>query len=98
MRCFSWSRTADSPPACDRGLGANPRSATEVALTSNWGLPMMLGYRLCARRTKMDEPKVKILSISMRHRFRNEGTEEVQMVYHLSPLAPRPELGHVDTE
>ncbi|MEU5974928.1 cupin domain-containing protein [Streptomyces sp. NPDC047315] len=34
----------------------------------------------------------------VRHRFRNVGDEEARMVFHLGPLAPRPELGHVDTE
>ena len=34
----------------------------------------------------------------VRHRFRNVGDTEVRMVFHLGPLAPRPELGHVDTE
>lgn len=34
----------------------------------------------------------------VRHRLENTGAEEAQVVFHLSPLAPRPELGHVDTE
>lgn len=34
----------------------------------------------------------------VRHRFRNVGDIEARMVFHLGPLAPRPELGHVDTE
>lgn len=34
----------------------------------------------------------------MRHRFRNTGRVEARMVFQLAPLAPRPELGHVDTE
>ncbi len=34
----------------------------------------------------------------VRHRFRNVGDTEARMVFHLGPLAPRPELGHVDTE
>ena len=34
----------------------------------------------------------------VRHRFRNVGSSEARMVFHLGPLAPRPELGHVDTE
>jgi putative monooxygenase len=34
----------------------------------------------------------------MRHRFRNVGNVEARMVFHLGPLAPRPQLGHVDTE
>ncbi|MFG1811397.1 cupin domain-containing protein [Streptomyces sp. NPDC049040] len=34
----------------------------------------------------------------VRHRFRNVGGGQARMVFHLGPLAPRPELGHVDTE
>lgn len=34
----------------------------------------------------------------MRHRFRNTGRVEARMVFQLAPLAPKPELGHVDTE
>jgi putative monooxygenase len=51
-----------------------------------------------------DEPKeVKagsgvMIPINMRHRLRNEGGEEAFIVFHLSPLAPEPPLGHVDTE
>ena len=33
-----------------------------------------------------------------RHRLANAGSTEAFLVYHISPLAPRPELGHVDTE
>lgn len=36
--------------------------------------------------------------IRARHRLRNVGDEPAEVVFHLSPLAPRPELGHVDTE
>jgi Mannose-6-phosphate isomerase len=34
----------------------------------------------------------------VRHSVRNTGVVEAFLVFHLSPLAPRPELGHVDTE
>lgn len=34
----------------------------------------------------------------VRHRLVNVGEADVLAVFHLSPLAPRPELGHVDTE
>jgi putative monooxygenase len=34
----------------------------------------------------------------VRHRLRNEGDEDAFIVFHLGPLAPRPDLGHVDTE
>lgn len=36
--------------------------------------------------------------IRVRHRLRNTGAVPVEVVFHLGPLAPRPELGHVDTE
>jgi putative monooxygenase len=38
------------------------------------------------------------IPIGMRHRLRNDATEAVFCVFQLSPLAPRPDLGHVDTE
>jgi putative monooxygenase len=39
-----------------------------------------------------------LVPIGVRHRLVNVGTGEARVVFHLSPLAPRPELGHVDTE
>ncbi|ARP69897.1 cupin domain-containing protein [Streptomyces pluripotens] len=39
-----------------------------------------------------------MIPINMRHRFRNVGDVEARIVFHLGPLAPRPNLGHVDTE
>jgi putative monooxygenase len=39
-----------------------------------------------------------LVPIGARHRLTNVGNTEAQLVFHLSPLAPRPELGHVDTE
>lgn len=36
--------------------------------------------------------------VNVRHRLRNTGDESAEVVFHLGPLAPRPELGHVDTE
>jgi putative monooxygenase len=39
-----------------------------------------------------------MVPINARHRMVNLGGEVAHLVFHLSPLAPRPELGHVDTE
>lgn len=39
-----------------------------------------------------------MIPIEVRHRLENAGTEPAEVVFHLSPLAPRPDLGHVDTE
>jgi putative monooxygenase len=36
--------------------------------------------------------------INVRHRLTNEGDEDAFIVFHLGPLAPRPDMGHVDTE
>ena len=38
------------------------------------------------------------IPIGVRHRLRNAGDEPARAVFSLSPLAPRPDLGHVDTE
>jgi putative monooxygenase len=38
------------------------------------------------------------IPINVRHRLRNIGSVEAFAVFQLGPLAPRPELGHVDTE
>jgi putative monooxygenase len=39
-----------------------------------------------------------LVPIGVRHRLVNLGGSPAEVVFHLSPLAPRPELGHVDTE
>ncbi|MET0425250.1 MAG: cupin domain-containing protein [Actinoplanes sp.] len=39
-----------------------------------------------------------IVPIGSPHRLVNDGTEVLEAVFHLSPLAPRPALGHVDLE
>ncbi|MEJ3750547.1 cupin domain-containing protein [Actinomycetes bacterium KLBMP 9797] len=39
-----------------------------------------------------------MVPLGARHRVENRGDQPARAVFHLSPLAPRPELGHVDTE
>ncbi|MFC0542669.1 cupin domain-containing protein [Kutzneria chonburiensis] len=39
-----------------------------------------------------------LVPMNVRHRLVNAGDSTARVVFHLSPLAPRPELGHVDTE
>jgi putative monooxygenase len=39
-----------------------------------------------------------LIPINVRHRLLNEGAEDAFIVFHLGPLAPRPDMGHVDTE
>lgn len=38
------------------------------------------------------------IPINVKHRLKNEGSEDAFIVFHLGPLAPRPDAGHVDTE
>lgn len=39
-----------------------------------------------------------LVPIGVRHRLVNVGEVTAHCAFHLSPLAPRPDLGHVDTE
>jgi putative monooxygenase len=39
-----------------------------------------------------------MVPIDLRHRLQNDGDEDAFIVFSLSPLAPRPDLGHVSTE
>ncbi|GAA2204473.1 cupin domain-containing protein [Nonomuraea monospora] len=39
-----------------------------------------------------------VVPIGMRHRVTGTGAAGASVVFHLCPLAPSPELGHVDTE
>ena len=39
-----------------------------------------------------------MVPMNVRHRVTNPGDRPAIVPFHLSPLAPRPELGHVDTE
>nr|AAF73053.1 ElmJ [Streptomyces olivaceus]CAP12599.1 third ring cyclase [Streptomyces olivaceus] len=39
-----------------------------------------------------------LVTRGMRHRFHNRTEAPARLVFQISPLAPRPDLGHVDTE
>jgi quercetin dioxygenase-like cupin family protein len=39
-----------------------------------------------------------LIPLGMRHRLANTGEVTAFLVFQLAPLAPRPDLGHVDTE
>lgn len=54
--------------------------------------------RLDGERYPLTAGQGIMIPINVRHRLMNEGQEDTFMVFHLGPLAPRPELGHVDTE
>ena len=54
--------------------------------------------RLDGVRHELKEREALLIPINVKHRLMNEGDTEVFIVFHLGPLAPRPDLGHVDTE
>jgi putative monooxygenase len=76
-------------------------------ISEHWH-PFSEEFIFCVRGTLTadldDEPReVKAgealyVPFMMRHRLRNEGEEDAFIVFHLGPLAPRPDIGHVDTE
>ena len=46
----------------------------------------------------MNGGEALFIPMNVKHRLRNAGDEEAFIVFHLGPLAPRPDMGHVDTE
>nr|WP_240777303.1 cupin domain-containing protein [Nonomuraea basaltis] len=46
----------------------------------------------------LGEEQSLLVPRNVRHRLTNVGRDEALVIFQLSPLAPRPELGHVDTE
>jgi putative monooxygenase len=57
-----------------------------------------LTARLDGEPHKLDAGHALLIPINVKHRLMNEGDEEAFIVFHLGPLAPRPDMGHVDTE
>lgn len=57
-----------------------------------------LEMTLDGERVRLSPGDSLLVRINVRHRLVNVGTDAAEVVFHLSPLAPRPELGHVDTE
>jgi putative monooxygenase len=54
--------------------------------------------RLDGEPQPLDAGHALYIPINTKHRLMNEGDEEAFIVFHLGPLAPRPDIGHVDTE
>jgi putative monooxygenase len=54
--------------------------------------------RLDGERHEVRAGEGLLIPINVKHRLMNEGQEEAFLVFHLCPLAPRPDIGHVDTE
>ncbi|GGP51287.1 cupin domain-containing protein [Streptomyces abikoensis] len=46
----------------------------------------------------LEEHQAVLITRGQRNRIENRGEVPARFVFQISPLAPRPELGHVDTE
>ena len=57
-----------------------------------------LTARLDGEAQQVGAGEALYIPINVKHRLMNEGEEDAFIVFHLGPLAPRPDAGHVDTE
>ncbi|MEA2272736.1 MAG: putative monooxygenase [Solirubrobacteraceae bacterium] len=102
-------RTLLSPKTADTKTGfmGVATLAPGDSISEHWH-PFSEEFIYCVRGTLTadldDEPRQVqageglYIPFMMRHRLRNEGDEEAFIVFHLGQLAPRADLGHVDTE
>jgi putative monooxygenase len=51
-----------------------------------------------SERVEIEAGEAAMVPTNTRHRIENPGAEPAFVVFHSSPLAPEPRLGHVDTE
>ncbi|MGW1979472.1 cupin domain-containing protein [Streptomyces sp. NPDC001889] len=57
-----------------------------------------LRVRLDGESLRLDPGEALFIPVGVRHRLENPGGDQALIIFHLGPLAPRPDLGHVDTE
>ncbi|MCW3028000.1 MAG: Cupin 2 conserved barrel domain protein [Solirubrobacterales bacterium] len=57
-----------------------------------------LDAQLSDRSHPLRERQGLLIPPNVRHRLVNDGDAGAFLVFHLGPLAPRPDMGHVDTE
>lgn len=57
-----------------------------------------LDAQLDGKSTPLKARQGLMIPLNVKHRLVNDGQEDAFLVFHLGPLAPRPDMGHVDTE
>ncbi|MFF7891597.1 cupin domain-containing protein [Streptomyces sp. NPDC007907] len=57
-----------------------------------------LVVRVDGEEVPLEQNEALFVTRGQRHRIENRGNVSARVVFQISPLAPRPELGHVDTE
>jgi putative monooxygenase len=71
----------------------HPYSEEFICLVSG-----QLDAQLDGQSHRLSAREALLIPINVKHRLVNDGTEDAFLVFHLGPLAPRPDMGHVDTE
>jgi putative monooxygenase len=54
--------------------------------------------RVNGDEVSLEQDEALFVTRGQRHRIENRGNVSARLVFQIAPLAPRPELGHVDTE
>ncbi|WBB58143.1 cupin domain-containing protein [Streptomyces sp. WMMC500] len=54
--------------------------------------------RVNGEEVPLHSDEALLITRGQRNRIENRGSGVMRAVFHVAPLAPRPELGHVDTE
>ncbi len=54
--------------------------------------------QLDGQSTRLRARQGLMIPLNVKHRLVNDGEQDAFLVFHLGPLAPRPDAGHVDTE
>jgi putative monooxygenase len=57
-----------------------------------------LDAQLDGKSNRLGASDALLIPLNVRHRLVNDGDQDAFIVFHLGPLAPRPDAGHVDTE
>jgi putative monooxygenase len=57
-----------------------------------------LVIRVNGEDVRLEQDEALFITRGQRHRIENRGNVSARAVFQIAPLAPRPELGHVDTE
>jgi putative monooxygenase len=57
-----------------------------------------LDAQLEGKSHRLSARQALLIPLNVRHRLVNDSDQDAFIVFHLGPLAPRPDAGHVDTE
>lgn len=103
IRVLLSPRTVGSTSGFNATLTLQPEEyvATQIHPYSDKFLYLVAGtltVRVAGEPVRLLPEQAMFVPRGTPHRIENAGTEEAYVVFSISPLAPSPELGHVDVE